>query len=77
MICLKPVTLALERDPTTQRTVLAIGSQNSNVLSIVELDINSLPVSASTAVLEQNRTNDLGVTSVAVSPMIGMGGSDT
>jgi hypothetical protein len=73
----RPVTLALERDPTSQRTVLAIGSQNSNVVSIVELDIDSLPTSATTAVLEQNKTNDLGVTSVAVSPMIVMGGSDS
>jgi hypothetical protein len=71
----RPVTLALERDATSQRTVLAIGSQNSNVVSIVDLDINSLPISTSNAVLEQNRTNDLGVTSIAVSPMIGMGGN--
>ncbi|MEP6863890.1 MAG: hypothetical protein ABJE66_24900 [Deltaproteobacteria bacterium] len=71
----RPITLDLERDETSQRTVLAIGSQNSNVVSIVDLDINSLPISASTVALEQNRTNDLGVTSVAVSPTINMGGS--
>ncbi|MEO6775724.1 MAG: hypothetical protein ABI467_22380 [Kofleriaceae bacterium] len=70
----RPVTLDLERDARTQRGVLAIGSQNSNVVSIVELDLDNVPTSVSTAVLEQNRTGDLGVTYVAVSPTIGMGG---
>jgi hypothetical protein len=71
----RPVTIDLDRDATSQRTVLAIGLQNSNVLSIVELDLDSHPISVGTAVLEQNKTNDLGVTYVALSPEIGMGGS--
>ncbi|HET9991244.1 MAG TPA: hypothetical protein VFQ65_22090 [Kofleriaceae bacterium] len=70
----RPVTLKLERDERSQRTVLAIGSQNSNVVSVVELDVDSLPTSVANIALEQNKTNDLGVTFVAVSPTIGMGG---
>jgi len=73
----RPITLALERDDRSSRTVLAVGLQNSNVVSVVELDIGSRPTSVTTIPLEQNKTNDLGVTSVAVSPTIGMGGNGT
>lgn len=70
----RPIALALERDARSDRRVLVIGSENSNIVTVVELDLSSNPVSRSTIVLQQNRTNDLGVTAVAVSPTIGMGG---
>jgi hypothetical protein len=70
----RPIALALEVDARTDRRVLAIGSENSNIVTVVDLDLSNNPVSRSTIVLQQNRTNDLGVTAVAVSPTIGMGG---
>ncbi|HEX7703833.1 MAG TPA: hypothetical protein VF403_23995, partial [Kofleriaceae bacterium] len=70
----RPIALALEVDARTDRRVLAIGSENSNVVTIVDLDLSNNPESPQRIVLQQNRTNDLGVTAVAVSPTIGMGG---
>lgn len=72
----RPVTLALSLDTRVNREVLAIGADNSNVLNVVELDPNtSLPLSVSSRIpLENTAKNDLGITSVAVSPQIGMGG---
>jgi hypothetical protein len=70
----RPIALALEVDPTTDRRLLAIGSENSSLVTLVELDLSNNPVSRSTVALQQNRTNDLGVTAVAISPTIGMGG---
>ena len=70
----RPITLALEHDDRTDRRLLAIGAQNSNVVTTVELDLSNRPLSLSNVVLQQNPTNDLGVTSVAISPSIGMGG---
>ncbi|MEO8552453.1 MAG: hypothetical protein ABI678_20895, partial [Kofleriaceae bacterium] len=70
----RPVTLDLELDPRTGRRVLALGSDNSNQIVTVELDITDHPINLTTATLEQNRTNDLGVTSLAISPTMGMGG---
>jgi hypothetical protein len=71
----RPTSLDLELDPNgiPQRRVLAIGSENSNVVTIVDLDINSNPASLSTVPL-QNQTGTLGVNQVKVSPSIGMGG---
>jgi len=70
----RPVTLDLDLDPRTARRVLAFGSDNSNQIVTVDLDINDRPINRTTATLEQNRTNNLGVTSLSISPAIGMGG---
>lgn len=72
----RPVTLDLQLDVRTARRALAIGSVNSNVVTIVELDLSNRPTSLSSVVLEQPKTADLGVTAVKISPTIGMGGSD-
>ena len=71
----RPVTLNLERDPDpmSNRRVLAIGSQNSNVVTIAELGLDYRPLSLSNVVLSDS-SGKLGVTRVAVSPSIGMGG---
>ncbi len=72
----RPVSVDLQLDDRTQRRALAIGSVNTNVVSIVDLDISDKPSSISNVVLEQNKTANLGVTVVKISPTIGMGGSD-
>lgn len=70
----RPVALDLKLDPNSGRRVLAIGSQNSSVVTIAELGIDSRPTSLSSVILE-DPTGKLGVTDVAVSPVIGMGGT--
>jgi hypothetical protein len=70
-----PRPIALDLEESSDRRVLAIGSENSNVVTIVELDLDNRPTSTSNVVLQQNKTNDLGVTSISISPAIGMGGS--
>jgi len=70
----RPVTLALELDPRVNTKRLAIGADNSSLVTMVELDpITSLPTSLSQIAL-QNTTGKLGVTQIALSPQIGMGG---
>jgi hypothetical protein len=70
----RPVTLDLKLDPRSGRKLLAIGSDNSPALALVELDANSLPLSMTQMAL-QNTIGDLGVTKVTISPQMGMGGS--
>ncbi|CAN5354557.1 hypothetical protein BH11MYX1_BH11MYX1_23570 [soil metagenome] len=72
----RPSTLDLQLDERTARRALAVGSVNSNMVTIAELDLSNKPTSLSSVVLEQNRAGDLGVTSVKISPTIGMGGSE-
>jgi hypothetical protein len=72
----RPVAIDLEQDARTQRVVLAIGADNSNVLRAYDLDPQTfLPLSLSSIPLEDNLGGRLGVTSVAISPVIGMGGN--
>lgn len=76
----RPVTLAYRADslvdPTTKR--LVIGADNSSSVTLVELGGDSLPVSLSQIKLEDATEKagpgKLGVTSIALSPRIGMGG---
>lgn len=71
----RPVTLALELDPRVNTKRLAIGVDNFPLVTMVELDpITSLPMSLSQIAL-QNTTGKLGVTQIALSPQIGMGGT--
>lgn len=70
----RPVALDLETDARSGRVLLAIGSDNSEVLRAYDLDPQTyLPLSLTSIPLE-NTTGRLGVTSVAISPQIGMGG---
>ena len=72
----RPVALDLEKDPRTGRTLLAIGADNSRVLSVYDLDLQtSQPLSLSPIPL-QDTTGRLGITSVSISPVIGMGGQN-
>ena len=62
--------------PVTER--LAIGSNNSSRLTVVELDpMTSLPATPSQiqVIPLEDKTGKLGLTSVSISPRIGMGGS--
>ena len=73
----RPVALDVEemlvRDVATKR--LLIGADNSNVVTLVELDeATSLPTSVQPIPLEDPTNGSLGVTAVALGPQIGMGG---
>jgi hypothetical protein len=77
----RPVTLAYRLDSLSNATPtrrLAIGADNSSSVTLVELGDNSLPVSLSQIKLEDATEKagpgKLGVTSIALSPRIGMGG---
>ncbi|MBA3819049.1 MAG: hypothetical protein H0X17_09170, partial [Deltaproteobacteria bacterium] len=69
----RPVALDLELDPRTQDRRLVIGSDNSASITLVELDLGFRPSSLAQLALE-NPEGDLGVTALAMSPVIGMGG---
>jgi hypothetical protein len=74
----RPVTLSLldDENATTgvSRRVLAIGADNSASVAIVDLGTDFKPQSVRSVALEDT-TGSLGVTKVAVSRQIGMGGS--
>ncbi len=83
---IRPVTLALQStldnrvSPAVPTRRLAIGADNSASITMVELDatkstpLSSTPLSVSQIALQQDTTGKLGVTSIALSPQIGMGG---
>jgi hypothetical protein len=69
---LRPIALSFEA--TTRR--LAIGADNSSSIAVVDLDPGFLPMPAVVQVpLEVKPQGQLGVTALALSPVIGMGGS--
>ncbi|HEY4239745.1 MAG TPA: hypothetical protein VGM88_08015 [Kofleriaceae bacterium] len=78
----RPVTMDLEDvnnadpvNPITRRR-LAVGADNSNIVNIIELDpTTSAPQSVQPVVLQENSTSNLGITSIALSPEMGMGGT--
>jgi hypothetical protein len=66
-----PVTLDLEQDARSARRRLAIGANNSPAITMVELNGNtSMPESLAQLTLD----GDIGVTRLALTPEIGMGG---
>jgi hypothetical protein len=71
----RPVTLDLEKDPRTDAITLAIGSDNSRSVTVVELGSDALPVSLRQVAFD-DPTGTLGVTYVAISPQIGVGGQN-
>ena len=66
----RPVAIDLEYDARAEARRLVIGAENTNAVTVVELDIASRPLSASQIALE----GDVGVTALALSPVIGVGG---
>ncbi len=71
---IRPVTLDLEKDPRTANRRLIVGADNSASITVVELDdLTSLPEGAFQIALE-DPAGTLGITQVALSPQIGMGG---
>jgi hypothetical protein len=71
----RPVTMDLLEDPRVGGRRMAIGADNSSAIALVELDPDTtLPLSVSQVAFE-NTTGDLGLTQVALSPQIGMGGT--
>ncbi len=70
----RPVALDLEKDARTDRVQLAIGSDNSNVLTVYSLDQQTFKPLSLLSIPLQNTNGRLGITSLAISPVIGMGG---
>jgi hypothetical protein len=73
----RPVALDLLFDDRVGREELAIGADNSSTVTVVGLDVTTSLIGGNAPqrfALEQT-TPDLGVTSVAISPQIGMGGA--
>jgi hypothetical protein len=76
----RPVTLAYRFDPRVQTRRLAIGAENSGLVTLVELGADSLPTAVSQIKLEDptekpGTPGKLGVTSIALSEQLGMGGN--
>jgi hypothetical protein len=69
----RPVTLDFEVDARTSRRRLAIGAENSASITVVDLDDASRPSTILQVALE-DKTGTLGVSQLALSPDIGMGG---
>ncbi len=67
----RPVTLDLEYDTRTDTRKLVIGAENSSQLTVVDLDVASHPISVFEIPLEGN----IGLTSIALSKVIGVGGA--
>jgi hypothetical protein len=71
----RPVTLDLELDARTSVARLVIGADNSSSIALVELDsLSFMPQSLSQIALS-DPSGQLGITDVALSPVIGMGGN--
>jgi hypothetical protein len=73
----QPVALDLFQDPRVNTMRMAVGARNSPTLTIVNLGSDTaLPTSVSQVALEDDTLNhSLGITSVALTPQIGEGGS--
>ncbi len=69
----RPVALDLEVDPRSASRRLVIGADNSASITVVDLDGMWRPSLVSQVALEDS-TGNLGITSLALSPEIGMGG---
>lgn len=74
----RPVTLDLEQDRTNSAIRLAIGSENSPAITLVEIGADGLPLSTRQITLEDtiNHGDAFGVTAVQIGPQIGMGGNN-
>jgi hypothetical protein len=70
----RPVTLSLRQDDRVSTRRLAIGADNSASITMVELSESYRPLSATRVALSDPQ-NDLGITDIALSSQIGIGGS--
>jgi hypothetical protein len=66
-----PRPVALSLDTATRR--LAIGAEGLASVTVVDLDASFLPIAPILQLPLENPSGDLGVTAIAVSPVIGMG----
>ncbi len=75
---IRPVTIDLEKDSRTQSRRLIVGADNSSSLTVVELDdLSLLPETLPESIFQialEDPAGSLGVTQVALTPQIGMGG---
>lgn len=72
----RPVALDLLRDDRVGTTKLAIGADNSPVVTVVDLDAAALPTAISRVTLEGATDGTFGVIDVALTEQIGMGGDN-
>nr|HEX4313140.1 hypothetical protein [Kofleriaceae bacterium] len=74
---IRPVALDLFDDTRVNTRRLAIGADNSPTLTVVELDDTTSAMTSVSQIALEDDTLDhsLGITAVAMSPQIGMGGS--
>ncbi|HET7501544.1 MAG TPA: hypothetical protein VFK02_11090 [Kofleriaceae bacterium] len=72
---IRPVTLAYQFDARVGTRRLAIGADNAPSVTIVELDATTSLPTLATPIPLQDTTGKLGVTAIALSRQIGMGGS--
>ncbi|HPH67607.1 MAG TPA: hypothetical protein PLF40_17745 [Kofleriaceae bacterium] len=70
----RPVTIAIQQDARVGTRRMVIGADNSSSVTMVELDAALKPVSASRVAFEDPQ-NNLGISDVALSPQIGLGGA--
>jgi len=70
---IRPVALDINYDTRTGRRLLAVGADNSNVITAIDLDANNRPASIHPVALE-DKSGTLGITSVSITPQIGIGG---
>ncbi len=74
----RPVSLDLRVDVAGKPTRLAIGADNSSVVTVVDLDAAFLPAAGAPLQIQlEDPSGKLGVTSVSLSPQIAMGNSPT
>lgn len=71
----RPVALDLERDPRSGNTRLVIGADNSSSLTVVEIGEQDMLPDSLTQVALEDPSGTLGVTRLALSPEIGVGGT--
>jgi hypothetical protein len=70
----RPGTIAIRQDERVNTRRLAIGADNVAAVTMVELNAALRPTAVSRIALEDPKMK-LGITSIALSPQIGMGGS--
>jgi hypothetical protein len=70
----RPVTLDLEVDPVSARRLLSIGADNSNLVTLYDLDAANKPTTLTQIPLEDTNGR-LGIIATSISPVIGMGGN--
>ena len=73
----RPTSLDLADDPRVGTRRLAIGAEDLGLVTVVDLDADFLPIDAAGSVTQVALEGDVGVTDVAITPQLGMGGTDS